>query len=1332
VSAGSGRRTGELLHGSQPVGGIDLRHGDVVALETAGPDSATAAHDLGPDADDEAVADLVVVGGMLMGTRVALAPGSYVVGRGPGADVVLGDASLSRRHLRVVVGHDGVEVGDLGSSNGTFLDGVALAAPRRLARGETLEAGRTLLAIEPREDGAAGATSRNGVVPFNRPPRIVRRPDAGPIAVPAPPAGRTPRSLPIGASLIPVATAALMYALTNSPAMLMIGAMTPAMALYSWWEAKRTDDRSVARARKVFERRLDAAEDALAAAHDAEVAALRAAGPEAAELRRRVLDLEPSLWERRPGDEDFLRLRLGVTDLRSAVAVELAPGGDEDARAAVEARLEAGGMLRSVPMLADAGGLAVAGSPADVAAVARCLAVQVAVLHSPAEVAIAAALAPEGAPDWEWLKWLPHTAGGTHLATGPDASRALVERLAEGADSATVLLLDGRLDLDRAAITRLFDAGVQVVWLGADARDAPGGARSIARLDPVRGRLELVRVEDGTTVEDVTPDGITPQAAEELARALAPVRDAAAPEVRGAIPSRVSLLELLDLPDPAPQALLGLWQAPGSDLVAPVGRSADGPFTIDPARPDGLRMLVGGMPGAGKSELLQTMVAALAVRHPPTRLTFLLVDYKGGAAFKDCKALPHTVGMITDLDGHLADRARISLLAEVRRREGLLAAAGARDLAELTRTAPDEAPPAVLIVVDEFGALVREVPAFVDTVVDVAQRGRSLGLHLVLATQRPRGTINDAIRANTNLRLAMRVADAAESQDIIDAPDAAEIPPGLPGRAIALTGRRSGGAPELTELQAGYAGGSSTGVGEVEVHIAPFTLGVPYVRATRVLSMTGVTGPTDLQAIVAAAQAAAERLELAPQPAPWLPPLPGRIDLLDLPPGAIGLVDDPERQRQVPLGFDGHVLVFGGSGSGKTTLLRTVAASLALQAGPAQVQLYALDFASRALGPLEALGNCGSVIAGDDHERVLRLLAGLRRAMAQRRAVLQGGGAPPVPRIVVLLDGYAQFASAFERVAYGEPVQMLQQVATDGPPLGIQLVVTADRRADVPGALAGVIPGRLVLRLADPDEYAALGVPRSAAATVLPPGRGFTREALEIQIATADLEDVALRVAARDGGVHAPRIRAMPARVPADRLPAPQHPLLAYVGIGGDGLEPLAVDLREDHFLVGGPPRSGRSCALAMIVQSLRAGTPGLEAHLLAPRRSPLLDMPGWASVAREPADFHASSGLVVVDDGDELADLPALEPLVHRGRDSGIRVLAAVDVHAALRAYGGWIRDLRNVGRGLLLNPDPDADGELLGVRLPRAPMAPRAPGRGFLVVGGTAEQVQVASCSS
>ena len=243
-----------------------------------------------------------------------------------------------------------------------------------------------------------------------------------------------------------------------------------------------------------------------------------------------------------------------------------------------------------------------------------------------------------------------------------------------------------------------------------------------------------------------------------------------------------------------------------------MGEAYDGPFGID-IRRDGPHGLIAGTTGSGKSELLQTIVAALAVANRPDAMTFVLIDYKGGSAFKDCVRLPHTVGMVTDLDRHLVERALASLSAELTRREHILAAAGAKDIEDYTsrqeraaRRAAVAPLPRLMIVIDEFASMVRDLPDFVTGLVSIAQRGRSLGIHLLLATQRPSGVVSPEIRANTNLRIALRVTDTAESADVIDAPGRGHIAKSTPGRAYVRLGHSS-----LVPFQAGRVGGRRPG-----------------------------------------------------------------------------------------------------------------------------------------------------------------------------------------------------------------------------------------------------------------------------------------------------------------------------------------------------------------------------------------------------------------------------------------------------------------------------------------------------------------------------------------
>lgn len=767
---------------------------------------------------------------------------------------------------------------------------------------------------------------------------------------------------------------------------------------------------------------------------------------------------------------------------------------------------------------------------------------------------------------------------------------------------------------------------------------------------------------------------------------------------------------------------------------------------------DGPHALVGGTTGSGKSELLQTMVASLAASHRPPDLNFLLVDYKGGAAFKDCARLPHTVGSVTDLDPHLAERALISLDAEVRRREALLRDAGVRDVGELSTS---EGPPLarLVLVVDEFATLIKELPAFVDGVVDLAQRGRSLGIHVILATQRPAGAINDAIRANTNVRIALRVADEADSEDVIGIRAAAHIPRTIPGRAYARTGHT-----EVEEIQCAF-GGSTRVAGDRSARVWDRASGAP-------VGAEGGSDPTQLERLVAAVIAAADS-EAHPAPRrPWLPPLPDAISLGDLDrkaggdsvTAAIGLTDLPEQQRQEATAFDpgrdGGMLVFGTGRSGKTTALRTIAYSLAASTPADRVHMYAIDYSGPALGALKALPHVGDVVFGNEPERVERLFHMLRTEIDRRKRAPEGPETSR-PRIVVLLDGYAGFSAAFERVDMGALVDGFPTLVNEGRSVGIHFVITAERRAAIPQALAASLGRRLILRMSDPDEYAALGLDaRRLRGARLPAGRGFI-DGAEMQIATASgtasagEDDAALQRMAETlpAAASAPReVRLLPTEVELSTLPEPDGPFRGVLGvILGDELAPAVVDLGPAHFLAAGPYRSGRSTALGALSSSLVAGAPRASFHLLAPRKTPLRDLTMWTRVAdgaqtcAEEIEALAAAltespdapRVVVIDDAEELLEGPAsyaLEPLIRRARDGSTRFVVAGEIKALQRAFTGWVTEIRKDKQGLLLDPDPEVDGDLLGVRLPRRKPSQVVPGRGYLIRRGAADQIQVA----
>ncbi|MEN0015923.1 MAG: FtsK/SpoIIIE domain-containing protein, partial [Solirubrobacteraceae bacterium] len=725
--------------------------------------------------------------------------------------------------------------------------------PALLTDGAEIEAGRSVLALRPSVPPAPIEASSTGAgeIGVNRPPRMV--PASLEVSVEAPAVPTRPRGqrLPLVAALVPLLGGVVMWQLMHSTNYLIVTLLAPLMAMGTYAQDRmggRGDFRKAMAQLSVDQDEVTAAVDAQLTT---EYATRRDRYPDAAEVVRRVIDTDHRLWERRPEHLDHLALRVGLADLPSELHMTYGQrDGDKDVRAEMERALPERRELVNVPAvvaLAEVGVVGVVGPAAERAALTRWLTVQLAALHSPRDVEIAAVLGPDDAADWEWLKWLPHVrdsslahAGAPPVATTTlqvstlvdaigamqrdrlEAQKTLVGQQADlGPD--LVLLVEGAGVHDRAAMSEVLGrwrtTDVHVLWEAEDARQLPDGCRVIIEVD---GERSIARITDTATrevIDEVTLDGLTLDLTEAVATSLAPLRDVTqADRGLGSLPAIAHLADLERFSNPTADAVLERWADLDGPATFTLGGGPQGPLRLDLVE-HGPHALVGGTPGAGKSELLRGVLASLALRYPPSRITFLLVDFKGGAAFREFAAIPHTVGIVTDLDEHLAERALTSFRAEIKYREGVLDELGAIDVLDLERRAPHARLPRLVIVIDEFATLAQEVPAFVDGVIDVTQRGRSLGVHLVLATQSPRGSVTGKIRANTNLAIGLRTVSADESNDILGTPDAAAIPVQRKGRAWARIGDR-----DLVPFQSGYVGGSTFGYRELETRVAPFRL----------------------------------------------------------------------------------------------------------------------------------------------------------------------------------------------------------------------------------------------------------------------------------------------------------------------------------------------------------------------------------------------------------------------------------------------------------------------------------------------------------------------------
>ncbi|MFC9679162.1 FtsK/SpoIIIE domain-containing protein [Streptomyces sp. NPDC056948] len=809
------------------------------------------------------------------------------------------------------------------------------------------------------------------------------------------------------------------------------------------------------------------------------------------------------------------------------------------------------------------------------------------------------------------------------------------------------------------------------------------------RTEQLRLRVEEAGAE---RLKDVRPDFVSAAWCLRLARSLSPLRDISGETEDSALPGSSRLLDVLQLEPPTSDAIVARWRMGGQSTLAVIGESYDGAFGLD-IRKDGPHGLIAGTTGSGKSELLQTIVAALAVANTPENMTFVLVDYKGGAAFKDCVHLPHTVGMVTDLDAHLVERALESLGAELHRREHILAAADAKDIEDyqdLVRRDPSNQPvPRLLIVIDEFASMVRDLPDFVTGLVNIAQRGRSLGIHLLLATQRPSGVVSPEIRANTNLRIALRVTDGGESSDVIDSPEAGHISKNTPGRAYARLGHAS-----LVPFQSGRVGGRRPGAADPAVlmpWVGPLTwedlgrsaLVKPKAEAREEEEIT------DLKVLVDTIRDANSSLGIPPQHSPWLPALDETLLLDDvelpafaggpgkLPPAPYGIEDLPASQARRPVAVDfssfGHLMIGGAPRSGRSQVLRTLAGSIARTHSIADVHLYGIDCGNGALNALTRLPHCGAVVGRNQTERVVRLVNRLKGEMGRRQDLLADKGFADIgeqrssvadderlPHIVVLLDRWEGWVPTLGEIDHGSLTDELQTMMREGASVGIHLVLTGDRTLLV-GRIATLTEDKYGLRLADRSDFSSLGIPARKVPEEIPPGRAFRNEfGTETQFAllaedttgqgqAAALAAIGEAAAARDADVPRSRrpfrVDSLPSRISFPEAWEMRDPdasrsrLWGLVGIGGDEIVGFGPDLAEGvpAFVVAGPAKSGRSTVLLNFAHSFLAQ--GTRLVIAAPRQSSLRQLDGADGVLKV---FTGDD--IDEDEFEELIDQSSLE----------------------------------------------------------------------------------------
>ena len=864
--------------------------------------------------------------------------------------------------------------------------------------------------------------------------------------------------------------------------------------------------------------------------------------PTVLELTDLVESYNHRIYEKTSLHFDFLYYRLGLGKLPTSYQLTY---GQEERSGKKDALEEEGYALYSrhkkipdmpIPANLSHGPVGYVGPRNLVLEQLQLLVMQLATFHSYHDVQFITILPEEERDQWSWMRWLPHAKlqelnvrGFVYNQRTRDQvlnslNQILKLRRSQKEEAShkestlfhphyVVLVTDEKLILDHVIMEFFTEDPTE---LGC----------SLVFVEDVMSSLSeniqtVINIKDRNTGQLVMEEGVLKETdfrldhfpadydKERIARTLAPLNHLQ--NLKSSIPDTVTFMEMYGVETFEDLQVSSRWKknAPYKSLAVPIGlRGKDDLVQLNlHEKAHGPHGLIAGPTGSGKSETIQSYILSLAVNFHPHDVAFLLIDYKGGGMANLFKNLPHLLGTITNLDGAQSMRALASINAEIHRRERLFGEFEVNHINQYQKKFRNgeatEPLPHLFLISDEFAELKVNQPDFIKELVSIARVGRSLGVHLILATQKPSGVVDDQIWSNSRFKLALKVADRGDSMEMLHTPDAAEIT--QTGRAYLQVGNN-----EVYELFQSAWSGADYQPDKDDMGIEDHTIYLINELGQYEILNEDLSGleeadeikevPTELDAIVQHIQLLCEEQNIPPVPQPWLPPLKERITLEDLevvqPAEAwkqekslsflLGMADIPRAQKQeavsINLSKDGHVLLYGSPGTGKTTFLQSVAMDLARKHSPKALTMYLMDFGTNGLAPLSKLPQVADTMLLDQAEKISKFVRIMERELNRRKKLLSDYGVGTLdlyrqasgqeePSIVILLDSY----EAIKEEAYeAEVFKLLVRISREGLSIGVHLLMTAGRQSNLRAQLYSNFKHQLSLPQNDVSEVRSI------------------------------------------------------------------------------------------------------------------------------------------------------------------------------------------------------------------------------------------------------------------